>query len=274
MKLKYYGTRGSIPVPGKDTIEYGGNTACVRIMIDSTLVILDGGSGLRVLGKELMQHEFGNGQGVAHIFFSHAHWDHINGFPFFLPAYVRGNRFILYGNRSSSSSLKQILSHQQNDVNFPIRLKDMSSSLEFVELRVGQKVHLAKALISCAPLNHRHLSGSLAYRIEAESKKIVYISDYEHYDTLDTKLVEFARDADLIIYDSMFTPDEYKKRKGWGHSTYLEGIKIAKAANVKQLHLFHHNPDHSDRFMDEVEKQAQKLSPHTYAAKEGWEIEI
>lgn len=274
MKIKYYGTRGSLPVPGGDTVKYGGNTSCVRITIDSTLIILDGGSGLRVLGNELLKEEFGDGRGVAHIFFSHAHWDHISGFPFFLPAYVKGNRFILYGNSESDKSLKQILSHQQNDVNFPIRLEDMYSHIDFVELCAWQKVEFAQALVCCSPINHRHLTGSFSYRIESGPKKIVYVSDYEHLDKTDQKLVEFARDADLIIYDAMFTPEEYKSRKGWGHSTYLEGIKIAEAANAKQLHLFHHNPDHNDRTMDEIESEAQKLFPNTYAAREGWEIEI
>jgi phosphoribosyl 1,2-cyclic phosphodiesterase len=274
MKLKYYGTRGSLPVPGKDTVKYGGNTACVKITVGSTLIVLDGGSGLRVLGNELLQGDFGNGSGVAHIFFTHAHWDHISGFPFFLPAYIKGNRLILYGNRDSDSSIKQILSQQQNYVNFPIRLEDMSSSLEFVELSEGQEVCCSEAIISCLALSHRHPSGSFSYRINFNSKKIVYISDYEHQDKMDLKLVEFIKNADLIIYDAMFTPDEYKRKKGWGHSTYLEGIKIAKAAHVKQLHLFHFNPEHSDQFIDKTEKKAQKLFPHTYAAKEGWEIEI
>jgi phosphoribosyl 1,2-cyclic phosphodiesterase len=274
LKLKYYGTRGSIPVPGGDTIKYGGNTACVRIAVGSTLIILDGGSGLRVLGNELLQTEFGKGQGVAHIFFSHAHWDHINGFPFFLPAYVRGNKFFLYGSSFSGPSLRKILTHRQDDIKFPIKMKDMSSSLEFIELHEGQKVHFHNALISCIPIKHRHLHGSLSYRIEAESKKIVYISDYEHEEKLDLKLVEFAKDADLIIYDAMFRPKEYEKRRGWGHSTFVEGINITKAANVKLLHLFHHSPDHSDHVLDEIEKKAQKLFPNTYAAKEGQEIEI
>ena len=274
MKVKYYGTRGSLPVPGEDTVRYGGNTACIRVQVGSTLIVLDGGSGLRVLGNEILKNEFGSGQGVAHIFFSHAHWDHINGFPFFAPAYIRGNRFILYGNRDSIPSLKQVLSQQQHNIHFPVGLDEMSSKIEFVELNDGQETQCSNAVISCFELNHSHPSGALSYRVTVNSKKIIYASDYEHHDELNPGLVEFVRGAGLLIYDTMFTPEEYKNKKGWGHSTYLEGIKLAKAANVKQLHLFHHNPEHNDQFIDELVKEAQKLFPNTYAAKEGWEIEI
>ncbi|MBI5555477.1 MAG: MBL fold metallo-hydrolase [Elusimicrobia bacterium] len=176
MKLKYYGTRGSLPVPGQDTVKYGGNTSCVKITVGATLIILDGGSGLRVLGNELLQSEFGYGQGTAHIFFSHAHWDHINGFPFFSPAYIKGNRFVLYGEHNSSLSLRQILSTQQNHVNFPVRLADMSSSLEFVELNAGEKIQCSDALISCFALNHS--VDTFSYCIEVKpSGKIDYVSD-------------------------------------------------------------------------------------------------
>lgn len=274
MKIKYYGTRGSLPVPGKDTVKYGGNTACVRIIVDSTLIILDGGSGLRVLGNELLKTEFGKGRGAAHIFFSHTHWDHISGFPFFSPAYIQGNQFTLYGNSNPDSSLKQILSQQQNYNNFPVRLEEMSSSLDFIDLHAGQKLHCSKAEISCLLLKHPHPSGTLSFRIEVSSKKIVYASDYEYQQQPDMRLVEFAQNADLLIYDAMFTPEEYENKKGWGHSTYLDGIKVAKAANVKQLHLFHYNPEHSDDMIDEMEKKAQKIFSHTCAAREGWELEI
>jgi len=259
-------------VPGKDTVKYGGNTACVRITVGPTLIVLDGGSGLRVLGNELMQGEFRAGRGCAHLFFSHAHWDHIHGFPFFAPAYIEGNQLLLYGSRNSNSSLNKTLSHQQNCVNFPVRLEEMTSNLKFIEIHDGEKLRCAQAVVSCFALNHP--SGSLSFRVEAGHKSVVYASDYEHLDCLDLKLVEFARDADLLIYDAMFTPEEYERKQGWGHSTYLEGLKIAKAAHVKQLHLFHYNPEHNDPFIDKLEKKAQKLFPNTYAAKEGWEIEI
>ncbi len=272
MRVKYYGVRGSLPIPGRSTIRYGGNTACVRIIVGSTLLILDGGSGLRTLGNELMQSEFGLGKGTAHILFSHAHWDHINGFPFFPPAYVKGNRLILYGSRNSDTSLKHILALQQNYINFPVRLDDMSASFEFIELRAGRETTCAEARISCFALNHP--AGSFSYRIEHNSKTVIYATDYEHKATLDLKLVEFVKDADLLIYDTMFTPEDYEDKRGWGHSHYLEGIKIAKAAKVKQLHLFHYSPDYNDAFIDNLQLEAQQVFPDTYAAREGWEIEI
>lgn len=275
VKLKYYGTRGSLPVPGRDTIKYGGNTACVKIVTGSTIIILDAGSGLRILGKELLQSEFGNGRGTAHIFFSHAHWDHINGFPFFSPAYIPGNKFFLYGSEKSNSSLKQILSQQQNSVNFPVGLNEMSADLNFIRVDDGQDVHCSNVLVSCIALQHHHPTYTFSYRIDTGSCKIVYATDYEHLDGLDTRLVEFAKNADVLIYDTMFTPEEYNTNKrGWGHSTYKEGIKMAEAAQVKQLHLFHYSPDYSDQVVERMERDAQKLFPHTHAAKEGWEIEI
>lgn len=272
MKVKYYGTRGSLPVPGPNTIIYGGNTACIKIKFNDTIIILDGGSGLRILGNELMQGDFGKGKGTAHIFFSHAHWDHINGFPFFPPAYVPGNKLIIYGSHKSGTSIRDILSRQQNQINFPVSLEDMAASLEFVGLEAGVDRTCSTAVISSFVLNHP--CGAFAYRIDDGFKKVVYATDYEHTDKLDENLVEFTKDADILIYDAMFTPEEYESKKGWGHSTYIEGIKLAKAAKIKQLHLFHYNPEHTDQFIEEIEKQAQQLFPQTYAAKEGWEVEI
>lgn len=272
MKVKYYGTRGSLPVPGKDTIKYGGNTACVRINNGSTLIIMDAGTGLRKLGNELMETEFAQGKGVAHIFFSHAHWDHISGFPFFAPAYIKGNRFFLYGCHNPDSPLRQILSRQQNWINFPVSLEEMASHIEFIDLQAGQKIKCATINISCFALNHP--AGAFSYACSVSGKKVVYASDYEHEAEFDLKLADFAGEADLLIYDAMFTPEEYQFKKGWGHSTYLEGIKIANSAGIKQLHLFHYNPEHSDQHIDEIERLAQKLFPQTFASKEGWEIEI
>ncbi len=268
MNITYYGTRGSIPVPGKDTVNYGGNTACIKVVVDNTLIILDAGSGLWKLGLELMQTEFAEGKGTAHLFFSHLHWDHINGFPFFKPAYIKNNLLIFYSVENPLYNVEQALSDQQQHINFPVKIEEMASSRKFKKMPVGGSIKCGPAVISNLKL--RHPGAAFSYKIEADRKKLVYATDTEHADTLNERLVSFAYGADLLIYDTMFTPEEYKSRVGWGHSTYIEGIKLAKAARVKQLHLFHYNPEHTDHQIAGIEREAKKLFPGAYAAKEGW----
>jgi ribonuclease BN (tRNA processing enzyme) len=272
MNITYYGTRGSIPVAGKDTIVYGGNTACVKVMAEDTLIILDAGSGLWRLGLELMKTEFLRGQGIAHMFFSHLHWDHINGFPFFKPAYIKNNTLILYSVKNSLCSLEQALTDQQQYINFPVKLTDMNSKRIFKEMPEGGKIKCGPATISNFKLDHP--GGAYAYKIEAHDKKVVYATDNESRGKTDPKLIEFSKNADILIYDAMFTPQEYKLRAGWGHSTYQEGVKTAKAAGVKQLHLFHYNPEHSDTQIEKIEQEAQRHFPETFAAREGLSIDL
>jgi phosphoribosyl 1,2-cyclic phosphodiesterase len=272
MNITYYGTRGSIPVAGKDTVKYGGNTACVKVVAEDTLIILDAGSGLWKLGLDLMKTKFARGQGVAHIFFSHLHWDHINGFPFFKPAYIKNNLFVIYSVQNSSYSLKQALSDQQQYINFPVKLAEMNSDRKFKEIPGGVDIKCGSATISNYKLNHP--GEAFAYSIEANNKKLVYVTDNEHTETLNEQLVAFSSKADILIYDTMFTPQEYKSRIGWGHSTYVEGVNLAKAAEVKQLHLFHYNPEHTDKMIAEIEQEAKKLFPNTFAAREGWTVDL
>ena len=272
MKIKYYGVRGSIPTPGPDTVKYGGNTPCVAIWNGDKLLILDGGTGLRVLGNELMDTPFGRGQGQGTFLFSHLHWDHIQGFPFFMPAYIPGNFFKLYGPSHVDLTLENAMKRQQQYLNFPVLMEDMPSTFTFKELTEGQILDLDGMEVTNRRLNHP--GGVFAYRISSQGKSIVYATDTEHYPAPDQKLLELADHADVLIYDATYTPEQYKDHVTWGHSTYEEGIKIVKAAHVKALHLFHYDPSLSDELIDDVIKRARKDFPNTFAAQEGWELKL
>ncbi|MBU2490056.1 MAG: MBL fold metallo-hydrolase [Proteobacteria bacterium] len=272
MKIKYYGVRGSVPTPGRATIRYGGNTPCVAVWCGDDLVILDAGTGLRVLGDELMDTPFGQGKGRAVMLVSHTHWDHIQGFPFFTPAYIKGNLFHLLGAHQINKGLEMAMHHQQQYQNFPVLLGQMPSRITFNSMEEGAVRQMGNIRIHTAELNHP--GGSFAYRIEYEDKAVVYATDTEHYANVDLRLLTLARNADILIYDTHFTSEEYKSHRGWGHSTPDEGIRLAREANVGCLHLFHHSPSHKDEQMDEILEQARKEFPETHAAIEEWEVAI
>ncbi len=271
MKIKYYGVRGSIPAPGPETVRYGGNTSCVAVEADNQLIICDAGSGIRKLGLELMAKEYSKGQGKAHVLISHTHWDHIQGWPFFVPAYIRGNEFDLYGEKRLGRTVQDAIDGQQEPPCFPEDAK-FTATLNFHELKEWQPFEIGSAKITPARLNHPN--GVFAYRIDHAGKSIVYATDTEHYSAPDLKLIKLAKDADLLIYDGQYTPEEYPQKQRWGHSTYEEGIKIAKTAGVKELHLFHHDPTHSDDTIDQIIERAQREFPRTKAAREGYELNL
>ncbi len=270
MKLTYYGVRGSIPTPGPETNKYGGNTSCVAVETEAGLIILDAGTGIRKLGNELLKKEFGKGKGKAHLFLSHYHWDHIQGLPFFVPAYIKGNELQLYGEERLGKTIEDIVKEQQAAPNFPEDAR-FNATMHYHNLREGDTIELSDKLkVTCARLNHSN--GVTAYRIEENSRAIVYATDTEHYSTPDWKLEKLAQGADLLVYDGQYTPEEYPQKQKWGHSTYEEGAKIAKRTGVKELHLFHHDPMHDDAAIDAIVERAQKLFPNTKAAQEGMSV--
>lgn len=279
MKVRFWGVRGSIPCPGRETMRYGGNTSCVEVRIEDEILVFDAGTGIRELGLDLLKR--GQKDIVASIFFSHTHWDHIQGFPFFVPAFMPGNKFRLYGGRTFSASIEHALEGQMQHPNFPVLLQDLASNLEFHNLREGQAfdvdlnaVHKTENL-SITTERLFHPNGVFAYRVDYKDKSLVYATDNEPGEPeSDRKLVEICRGADLVIMDSQYTPEEYKLKKGWGHSTWLDAVKVAQLAGVKQLALFHHDPQRDDDGLEQIEKEAKKRFKGSVAAYEGLEIEI
>ncbi|MEB3342409.1 MBL fold metallo-hydrolase [Okeania sp.] len=267
--VKFWGVRGSVPTPGKDTVRYGGNTSCIEMKIAGKRLIFDGGTGIRELGKELMQET----PVEAYLFFTHYHWDHIQGFPLFAPAFTQGNSFHIYGAiPPEGESMKQHFIDRILHYNSPVPLNGMQADLRFYELEHGQKMMLDGIEIETGSLNHPNTA--MGYRVTWNGRTAVYCSDTEHFpDRLDESVVHLARGADILIYDAMYTDDEYNNPKsskvGWGHSTWQEAIKVAKAAQVKRVVIFHHEPTHSDDFLDQMAEEVKEAFPMAVMAKEG-----
>ena len=257
LTVKFWGTRGSIPTPGPRTIRYGGNTACVEVRCGSTILMLDCGTGAREMGLAL-QREFKGHPVEVSIFVGHTHWDHIQGFPFFMPAYVPGTRLTIHSLRGSDKSLEKIFTGQMDSSYFPVATSDLLARLAFVELDGTVKIGDAK--ISHVYLNHPGMA--IGFRVDIGQKSVVYISDHEPYHRLsgdnehnrrlDREIDEFARGADLYIREAQYTNEEYPDKRGWGHSTWSDALDSAHAANVNLLALYHHDPMRDDDFIDRV----------------------
>ncbi|MCD4813797.1 MBL fold metallo-hydrolase [bacterium] len=268
MRIKYYGPRGSLPTPGKNTLHYGGNTTCLSIRANNTQFIVDGGSGLRVLGNEL----FGKQKKGEYFFFwTHFHWDHIMGFPFFVPNFIPGNKMNHYG----SYQMKNVLLRQQEFITFPVAFKQMPSDHTFHTVLKNKSIQVRGVTIDNCPNNHP--AGGYIYKFTWKNKSVVFATDTEHFEKgMDQKLLKLSQGADLLIYDAQYTPEEYVKgRQGWGHSTWEQGVALAKAAKVKRLHLYHHDQLHTDGFLEKkILAPARKQFAKTHLAREGWEIKL
>jgi len=273
MQIKFWGVRGSIPTPEYRNHRYGGNTPCVEVRLeDGTLFILDGGSGARALGKSL-EREF-NGKPIqAYFLMTHFHWDHIQGVPFFAPLYRPGNTFLFLSAGLSRGELRSLIEGQMGSPHFPVDMKSLAASLSFSYLK-NSEINIHGATVRSAPLNHPQ--GSFAYRIDADGSSIVFATDTEPGSVAhDHALRNLAEGADVFIYDAQYTPDQLQtERKGWGHSTWLEGVRIARECGVRRLVLFHHDPDSDDDFVDALVGSARKLFPETQGAAEGMEIDL
>ncbi|ARI81895.1 MBL fold metallo-hydrolase [Microcystis aeruginosa] len=273
-QIKFWGVRGSIPCPGSETVRYGGNTSCVEMQVGRERLIFDGGTGLRILGQSLMTES----PVKAHLFFSHSHWDHIQGFPFFIPAFIRGNTFKIYGIPSpNGATIKQTLHDQMLHPNFPVPLQIMRADLEFYDLEMGETLYCADFSVETRPLNHP--GEAVGYRVNWQGLSAAYITDTEHFpDRFDDNVLALAQQADVMIIDATYTDEEYNdpqySKVGWGHSTWQQAVKIAQASQVKQLVLFHHDPAHNDDFLDRIGEQVRKIFPETILAREGLSIEL
>lgn len=272
--VNFWGVRGSIASPGVSTVRYGGNTPCVEMQVAGHRLIFDGGTGIRVLGQSLLAQM----PTEAHLFFTHSHWDHIQGFPFFVPAFVKGNRFSIYGAIApDGSNIEQRLNDQMRHPNFPVPLQIMGANLQFHDIKIGAPIQVGEVIIENALLNHP--GQAIGYRVNWQGHAAAYVTDTEHYpDRLDENVLLLAREADVLIYDATYTDEEYysstTSKVGWGHSTWQEAVKIAKAANVKTLVIFHHDPLHDDDFLDEMGCQVAHAFPNGVMAREGMSIHL
>jgi len=294
MKLRFWGTRGSIATPGPGTNHFGGNTSCIELTTPAGgTIVLDCGTGARLLGNQLLaNHE----QPVdASILLTHTHWDHIQGFPFFAPLFVPGNRFRVYGPDEAHISLRDVLAGQMEHHYFPVELEQLSARITYQDLTEGRH-EIDGLIIQAQWMNHP--SPTLGYRIEADGVSAAYLSDHEpHFagiwregaepgriesirDEGDRRHAEFMRGADLVIHEAQYTPEEYPAKVHWGHSTYAYAVELAAAAQVRQLVLTHHDPSHDDAFIASIEKRAQELARElgsplkVLCAHEGCEISV
>jgi phosphoribosyl 1,2-cyclic phosphodiesterase len=251
----------------------GGNTSCVEVRCGGTRIILDAGTGIRRLGDALL----GQGPLDATVLLSHLHWDHIQGLPFFVPAYLPTTRLEIVGSAGGVTSLGAVLAGQMTAPVFPVRLDELGADLRLREVRSGDAFTVGEVRVRAVRLNHP--GGVLAYRVEHEGRSVVYATDTEHYACVDPSLRALAEGADVLIYDSQYTPEEYRgdggrSRVGWGHSTYVAGAELARAAGVGRYVLFHHDPQRTDAGVADLERRAQELFAPSVAAREGMEIGV
>lgn len=260
IRIKFWGTRGSIPTPGRYFVKYGGNTPCVEVRCGDTIIILDAGTGLRELGASLL-HEFGGSPREYNILVSHTHWDHIQGFPFFCMAYIPGNKISFYGG-TGVSALEKLMYGQMDREYFPVTVTELASNVIFNTL-TDNPFYINDVKIYFTHLMHPALS--LGFRIEYKGKVVVYATDSEISDDPDLEKVgeknieNLVRNADVLIADCQYTDDEYKSKIGWGHTSINKSVEIGNRYNVKNLFAFHHDPLRTDEELDIMIYNASKF---------------
>lgn len=261
MKTTFWGVRGSIPAPGPETNRYGGNTACVSIRTrEERLVILDAGTGIASLGSALMKQEFGHGKGRAAILLGHAHWDHIQGFPFFPPVYVEGNEFDIYGGSRASRRLEDVLEGQMNPHFSPIQsLKNLGATIRFHSLEPRLNVEVAGLSIRAAEVPHG-VTRVLSFRIKEGDRVLVYTSDAGYPEKGITKtLLKHYNKANVLIHDCTYTPEDQLKRRDRGFSSIEDAAKAAVQAQVEHLVMFHYDQDYNDDDVDRLKARLRKM---------------
>jgi phosphoribosyl 1,2-cyclic phosphodiesterase len=274
LSVRFWGVRGSIASPGAAMAEVGGNTSCVEVTAGEQRIVLDAGTGLKQLGEAL------RGPREVTLLLSHLHWDHIQGLPFFSPAWTPGSRLRVLGSRSTSTpevSLEEALSRQMRAPHFPVGLSAMPARLSFEELGEGASFALGEAQVRAQRVHHP--DGVMAYRIEHGGASVVYATDVEPGTDADDALAALAEGADLLIHDAQYTDDEYEgrsgpSRRGWGHASWQAAVRLAERAGVGRLVLFHHDPGRTDAEVAAIERSAARARPGTIAAREGLEVRL
>ena len=276
MQIEFWGVRGSIASPGHDTASVGGNTSCVALRCGASNIIMDAGTGLRRLGDSMLA-ELRGAPLSATLLLSHFHWDHIQGLPFFVPAYMPSTKLAIMGGTNGVMSIRETLEHQMQPPVFPVRLDELRADLTLRDVRAGETFAAGEATVRAVKLNHP--GGVYAYRVEHGGRSVVYATDTEHYACLDPALLTLAEGADVLIYDCQYTPEEYRgetgpSKVGWGHSTYAVGAELAGRAGVGELVLFHHDPRRTDAAVEAIEERARGLFARSVAAREGMKINL
>jgi CheY-like chemotaxis protein/phosphoribosyl 1,2-cyclic phosphodiesterase len=294
MRVRFWGTRGSIATPGPATNHFGGNTSCVELMTQAgQLLILDAGTGARHLGVDLVDR--GKAPIRGSILLTHTHWDHIQGFPFFAPLFVAGNEIAVHAPMGGGGSLHQLLAGQMEYRYFPVDIHELPARMSYHDLVEGP--HLIEG-VSVAAQFLNHPAMTLGYRVEADGASVVCLTDHEPFaDVLwrgdampgyldsilhdgDRRHAQFMANADLVIHDAQYTPEEYPAKKTWGHSTYEYVVELAIVAGVRRLALTHHDPAHDDAFVAEIEQRARELAARrgsaldVFCAYEGCEVMV
>jgi len=280
-EVTFWGVRGSVPTPGAATVKYGGNTSCVEVRADGQIIVLDAGTGIRPLGLALAQ-EFDGAAIDVTLLISHTHWDHIQGFPFFAPAYQPRNTIRVLGFEGARQGLASTLAGQMESPYFPIAMQEMPGNVVIEELQ-GFEFMIGPVRVMATMVNHPGIT--VGYRLTTSGGTVAYLPDNEPFrenqvgysqervDLQNRKLIEFIRGVDMLITDSQYDSDEYSSHIGWGHGCVDEVVRVAMLSEVKRLYLFHHDPAHDDARIDGMLAHARELAAgsalEVFAAAEG-----
>lgn len=271
MRIRFWGVRGSVAVSGTSFIGTGGNTTCLEIEHEGHRLILDGGTGLQALGQHI------GSPTDATILFTHVHWDHIQGVPFFQPLYDPESRIQMMGMRSSWGSLRDALDSQMKPPQFPIGLNDFQAQIDFSDIDPSHPTDVGPFRVETKLMDHP--DGVMVYRVTAQGRTVVFATDVEHGVHLDREFLRFCEGSDLLIHDAQYTQEEYRgdsgpARVGWGHSTWNQAVDVGRLCGAERLALFHHDPTRTDTEVAVIEDRARELHPGTFAAREGMVIDL
>jgi phosphoribosyl 1,2-cyclic phosphodiesterase len=271
VRVTFWGVRGSIACPGPAYARTGGNTSAVEVEVAGETIVLDAGTGLRALGASMVERRIKR----SHLLLSHTHWDHTCGLPFFKPIYDSESSIqIVAGHaRGFPGGICGILRSQFSPPSFPISFEKMAASMSFLDVSPRTTFKIGQATLRTARLSHP--DKATGFRIDHGGASVAYVTDTEHDPRrLDTRILALIEGADLVIYDSTYTDDEFPAHRGWGHSTWQEGVRLCRAAGAKRLAIFHHDPDHDDVFMQRVAREAKRLWSGAFVAREGMRIDL